>query len=342
MLYTDAKVYFMKEVTFIRRNIDKWKRTEKVVDKAHVTHPDILAEAYIELTADLAFSQTHYPHSRITIYLNNLASSLHNVLYRNKRQKWSRIPAYWAKEVPMAMFGARKEIWTSLIVFLIAVFIGALSSLHDEGFVRQILGNHYVDMTLRNIAAGEPMGVYGSSREVPMFLGITLNNIVVSFNVFIFGLFTSLAVGFFLVYNGMIIGAFLVMFFQNNLLGEAILTIMLHGTLELWAIIVAGAAGIVMGNGWLFPGTYSRGVSFRHGAKKGVKIVIGLIPIFIIAGFIESFITRHTQLPFLLRLSVILFSLAFILFYYIYLPNKIHYGNKSKSKNRFLRSTLIR
>ena len=86
----------MKEVTFIRRNIEKWKETEKVVEKADKFNPDRLADAYTELTADLAFAQTHYPSSRITIYLNNLAFALHNVIYRNKREKWTRIITFCA------------------------------------------------------------------------------------------------------------------------------------------------------------------------------------------------------------------------------------------------------
>ena len=77
----------MKEVTFIRRNIEKWKETEKVVERAASLSPDQLADAYTDLTADLAFAQTHFPTSRITIYLNNLASALHNEIYRNKRKK---------------------------------------------------------------------------------------------------------------------------------------------------------------------------------------------------------------------------------------------------------------
>lgn len=321
----------MKEVTFIRRNIEKWKKTEKVVDSADVSHPDELADTYIELTSDLAFSQTHFPLSRITIYLNNLASALHNTIYRNKREKWTRVFTYWSSEVPTTMFGARRELNISFIVFFLSILIGVLSSLKDGGFVRLILGDGYVDMTLRNIANGEPMGVYGTAREVPMFLGITLNNILVSFNVFIFGLFTSFATCFFLFRNGVMIGAFLTMFYQHGQLGEAMLTIWLHGTLEIWAIIVAGAGGIAMGNGWLFPGTYSRGVSFKHGATKGLKVVIGTIPLFIVAGFIEGFITRHTELPDVLRLGLILLSLAFILYYYIYLPQRIHHGNTAKS-----------
>ena len=99
----------MKEVTFIRRNIEKWKETEKVVEQAATLSPDQLADAYTELTADLAFAQTHFPTSRITIYLNNLASALHNEIYRSKREKWTRIITFWTQEVPQTMYDARRH-----------------------------------------------------------------------------------------------------------------------------------------------------------------------------------------------------------------------------------------
>ena len=316
----------MKEVTFIRRNIDKWKEAEKVVEQATNLSPDRLADVYTDLTADLAFAQTHFPTSRISIYLNNLASALHNKIYQNKREKWTRIITFWTQEIPQIMYDARRELLVSLIIFTVSVLIGAVSAAGDLDFVRLILGNGYVDMTLDNIANGEPMAVYNGSSEVPMFLGITLNNIMVSFYCFAMGILTSFGTGYMLFNNGVMIGAFQMFFFQHGLLGESMLAIWLHGTLEIWSIIVAGAAGLALGNGWLFPGTYSRLESFKRGAKRGVKIVVGTIPIFIMAGFIESFITRHTELPDILRLGLILISLAFIIFYYIYLPNKKRHG----------------
>lgn len=332
MLLVSDKTYpessgSMKEVTFIRRNIEKWKETEKVVEQAGNLSPDRLADAYTDLTADLAFAQTHYPASRITIYLNNLASALHNEIYRNKREKWSRIISYWTTEVPQTMYDARRELFISFAIFMASVFIGVLSAMNDTEFVRLILGNGYVDMTLDNIANGEPMAVYNGSSETSMFLGITFNNVMVSFNCFAMGLLTSFGTGYMLFSNGVMVGAFQTFFYQHGLLWESSLAIWLHGTLEIWAIIVAGAAGLALGNGWLFPGTYSRLESFRRGAKRGLKIIVGTIPVFIMAGFIEGFITRHTELPDILRLSLILLSLSFILFYYIYLPNRKKHGN---------------
>lgn len=316
----------MKEVTFIRRNIEKWKETEKVVEEAGQLNPDRLADTYTELTADLAFAQTHFPASRITIYLNNLASALHNKIYRNKREKWTRIFTYWTREVPQTMYGARRELLFSFLIFIVSVFIGVVSQWNDPDFARLILGNRYVDMTLNNIANGEPMAVYNGSEELSMFLGITLNNVRVAFLCFALGLLTSFGTGFALFSNGIMIGSFQTFFFEHGLLGESMLAVWLHGTLEIWAIIVAGAAGLALGNGWLFPGTYSRLESFRRGAMRGLKIVVGTVPVFIMAGFIEGFLTRHTELPDMLRLSIILLSLAFIIFYYIYLPNRKNHG----------------
>ena len=309
----------MKEVTFIRQNLDKWRGYETTVESTLST-PDELADAYIDITSDLAFSQTHYPKSRITLYLNNLASAIHHRIYRNKRERWSRIVTFWTREMPQIMWHARKELCISFLIFVVSALVGALSQWLDPEFSRLILGNSYVDMTLQNIENGTPMAVYGSGSEGTMFFGITINNIMVSFRAFASGLLTSFATGLLLFYNGVMIGAFQTFFAQHGLLWDSFLAVWLHGTIEISAIIVAGAAGIAMGNGWLFPGSYGRLYSFRRGAMKGLKIVIGTVPLFCVAGFIESFLTRHTEFPDAFRLTVILLSAIFIVYYYIVLP----------------------
>ena len=229
------------------------------------------------------------------------------------------------------MWKERRLLLISFLIFMVSVLIGVLSTLGDASFPRLILGDGYMDMTLENIAKGKPMGVYGSEEESVMFLGITLNNIMVSFNIFVSGVLTSFMPGYQLFQNGIMVGCFDTFFYQHGLLGESLLATMLHGTLELSAIVVAGAAGLAMGNGWLFPGTYSRIVSFQRGAKRGMKIVVGTVPLFVLAGFIESFITRHTEINDFVRLTVILLSLCFVIFYFIYLPYKRnHYKHASR------------
>jgi uncharacterized membrane protein SpoIIM required for sporulation len=312
----------MKEVTFIRQNISKWRGAEIVVETAGDSDATELADTYIDVTSDLAFAQTHYPESKITVYLNNLASALHNEIYRSDRYRWSRLLTFWTDEVPRTMWEARRELFLSFVIFVVSAFVGFLSQMLDPEFCRIILGDGYVDMTLQNIAEGEPMAVYNGDPEDAMFGMITLNNVKVSFITFVLGVFTSLGTGFVLFQNGVMLGSFQTFFAQHGLLWQSALAVWLHGTLEISAIIVAGAAGIAMGNGWLFPGTYPRLTSFRRGARRGLRIVIGTVPVFVLAGFIESFLTRHTEWPDLLRLTIILSSLAFVTYYYIVLPKK--------------------
>ena len=312
----------MKEVTFIRQNISKWRGAEIVVETAGDSDATELADTYIDVSSDLAFAQTHYPESKITVYLNNLASALHNEIYRSHRYRWSRLLTFWTDEVPRTMWEARRELFLSFVIFVVSAFVGFLSQMLDPEFCRIILGDGYVDMTLQNIAEGEPMAVYNGDPEDAMFGMITLNNVKVSFITFVLGVFTSLGTGFVLFQNGVMLGSFQTFFAQHGLLWQSALAVWLHGTLEISAIIVAGAAGIAMGNGWLFPGTYPRLTSFRRGARRGLRIVIGTVPVFVLAGFIESFLTRHNEWPDLLRLIIILSSLAFVTYYYIVLPKK--------------------
>lgn len=319
----------MKEVTFIRQNIEKWRDVELMVENSVETAPDVQADAYIDLTSDLAYAQTHFPQSRITLYLNNLASALHNQIYRNKRESISRLVTFWTQEIPQTIWEARHALMASFIIFVISVTIGLVSQLGDDSFARLILGDQYVDMTLDNIAKGEPMAVYDSGAETEMFLGITWNNVKVSFVVFVMGVFTSLGTGFLLFQNGVMVGSFQTFFFQQGLGFESMLAIWLHGTLEIWAIIVSGAAGITLGNGWLMPGTYGRLTSFMMAARRGLKIIVGTVPVFVMAGFIEGFATRHTEWPTWLRLTIIGASALFIGYYYLYLP---YFRNHARQK----------
>ena len=318
----------MKEITFIRNNYDKWQHLEEMLADVAAQSPADLADMYVDLTADLAFAQSHYPHSRITMYLNNLSSTLHNEIYKNKHEKWSRLLTFWTQEVPLTMYQERKMLLISFLVVLGSALIGIVSQLADPEFVRVILGDGYVEMTLENIEEGRPMDVYNGGKEVNMFLQITLNNVWVSFQVFVLGIFTSIGTCWALFQNGIMLGSFEAFFWQQGLLGESLLAVFLHGTLEISAIIVAGAAGIALGNSWLFPGTYSRLVSFQRGAKRGLKIVVGTVPIFVVAGFIEGFLTRHTEVNDWVRLVFILLSLAFVIFYFVVYPRKLYKKQK--------------
>ncbi len=323
----------MREAAFVKRNQERWQAIEETLRAQQRPHPDRLAEIFIELTDDLSFARTRYPKSRVTQYLNNLASKIHLEIYKNKKEEKNRFITFWKYEVPAVVYESRKPLLYALILFVTSGLMGAVSAWYDETFVRLVLGDDYVNMTLRNIENGNPMAVYGKMEETDMFFAITFNNIKVSFYAFVAGLIFSIGTGFILFQNGLMVGTFLTFFLKKDLLTHSVSVIMLHGTIELSAIVIAGGAGFVMGNSFLFPGTYSRLAAFKMGMKKGVKIIVGLVPLFILAGFIESFITRYTFMPLFFKVGIIALSAWLILFYFVIYPYKLAKHGKSSSPN---------
>ncbi len=306
----------MREALFKKQNLEKWKRYE---EEWKAKDSDALAERYIELTDDLAYAQTFYPQSNTTIYLNNLTSKLFQRIYVNKKESYSRIWLFWKTELPHLFAEVHPTLFLAFVWFGISALIGACSAAYDESFIRLILGDAYVDMTLDNIQKGDPLAVYGQEDMISMFFAITLNNIHVAFLTFVAGIFCSVGTAYLLVYNGVMLGCFQYFCYQQGFLKVSLLTIWLHGTIEISSIMIAGCAGFLLGNSLLFPGTYTRLDALKQAANKALKISIGLVPFFVIAGFIESFVTRQ-HLSTLPSLSIIVASLVLIVWYFVLYP----------------------
>jgi len=279
-----------------------------------------MAGQFTDLVNDLGYSKTFYPHSKVTNYLNGLASRIYLGIYRNKREESSRIIRFWKTELPLVVRRYHREILYSFIIFTLFALMAAFSAAHDETFVRGVLGDGYVDMTEDNIAKGDPFGVYKHDDAMSMFVAIATNNIKVSFVIFICGFILSIGTIWQLFQNGVMIGAFQYYFFAKGLGLKSVLVIWIHGTLEISSVIIAGAAGLVLGNSILFPGTHRRIDSLKRGGKDGLKLMIGLVPVFIVAAFLEGFVTRYSGMPVLLSVSILGGSLFFVVWYFVVYP----------------------
>jgi uncharacterized membrane protein SpoIIM required for sporulation len=312
----------MREPLFLRQNKDKWLEYEAKLfgEQGEAIDPDRLAELYVQLTDDLAYARTFYPRSQTVKYLNGLTARTHLAIYKNKKEKKNRLITFWTEELPLIYRDAHRHMGYAFLVFTFAFLIGAVSTVKQEDFVRVILGDSYVNMTIENIEKGDPMGVYKDENKLYMFLRIAKNNIQVSFIAFVLGVFCSVGTVWILFQNGVMLGAFLMFFHQRSLTLEAWPVIYIHGTLELSAIVMAGGAGFMLGNSILFPGTYTRAQSIQKGARKGIKILAGLVPVFILAAFLEGYVTRLTEMPMVFKLLIILLSLGFVVGYYILYP----------------------
>lgn len=309
----------MRETSFIKQNKKKWKEFEQILEQKE-KDPDKLNDLFIQVTDDLSYSRTFYPNRSVRVYLNNLAQQIFYSIYKSKRSRVGRLSSFWTEELPRLVHESRSEFRLSFLIFFSAFAIGWFSSYMDPEFPRAILGDSYVDMTIENIESGDPMAVYKQRGEFGMSLGITGNNLFVAFLTFVLGVFFAVGSIGIMISNGVMVGAFQFFFFEKGLFVESFLTIWIHGTLEISAIIIAGAAGLTMGRGLVFPGTLTRLQSFQISARRGMKIMVGITPIIIMAGFIEGYLTRYTGTPDIVRFLFIMICLVFVLGYFVVLP----------------------
>lgn len=281
---------------------------------------DEMAREFTQLVDDLAYAKTFYPNSRVTQYINTLASRIYMSIYQNRKERSNKLVTFFKYDVPYTVGKHHLVMLFALIVFFLFFSVGFFSSIHDESFVRQVLGDSYVDMTEKNIEEGNPFNVYADSNPFSMWIRIMINNIMVSFSYFFRGILFGIPSITSLAKESIRIGAFEHMFYTKGLGGQAVVTVLLHGLLELTAIILTCGAGVVMGKSYLFAGTQKRIDSLKQGARDGVKIVVGLVPVFIVAAFIEGFITRYYKMPLFMSLSILAVCGVFIIWYFIVYP----------------------
>lgn len=309
----------MKETRFIAQNKEKWLDSENLLKESD-KDPEKLSNLFTQVVDDLSYSRTYYQNRSVRVYLNQVAREYFSIIYSHQKEKKNRFKMFWLDELPQIIIFSRRPLLISLLVFLLAAAIGVFSSVKDPEFTSSILGKDYVEMTKENIETGDPMAVYKKGHQVDMFFTITLNNLRIAFETYVLGIFMSIGTLVFLLYNGIMVGCFQYFFVERGLLAESALTIWLHGTLEISSIILAGGAGLTLGSGLLFPGTYSRLQAFQLSAMRSLKLMLGITPVFVVAAIIESFLTRYTDVPDILRLFLILLSAAFIIGYFVIYP----------------------
>ncbi len=312
----------MRENRFIEQNKAKWEACENLL-QAKRPDPDRLSRMFMEVNDDLAFARTFFPNRQIRVYLNQLALQLYSRFQDHESKQKRPFRQFWLETLPLTVYQSRKALWVSLLTLLLAVGIGMLSYSQNPAFASIVLGDAYVEMTERNIESGDPMKVYKEAQPTNMFLAITLNNLRVALLTFVSGALFGLGALAVLLSNGIMLGTFHYFFVEKGVFGQAFLTIWQHGSLEISSMVIAGGAGLVMGQGLLFPGTYKRLQAFRMTALRGLKLFAGTIPLFIMAGFIEGFITRFTGLPDGILMGTILLSLFFVFAYFVWYPYKV-------------------
>lgn len=262
-------------------------------DLAAAELPDFAAR-YREVAADLARAHTYRADGHTILRLERLVAAGHNALYRRERRGWREAAAFLFRECPAELLAAR---WTIALAAL--VFVGAGAA----GFAllreRPALAESLVPdgMLVRAEAGAERErageGYYTADRKdrPVMAAMITGNNIRVAFTAFAGGALLGVGALLVLAFNGLSLGTITGHFANLGLAGYLWTFVAGHGVLELFAITVAGAAGLRLGLAVVAPGRRTRTDAFSDAGRRAMRMMAAVVLLLIVAGAIEGLIS---------------------------------------------------
>ncbi|MFJ5714831.1 stage II sporulation protein M [Neobacillus sp. NPDC093127] len=279
---------------FVKLHRDEWKELEQLVtalgkrrNKITGANITLFHRLYQKAAQNLSYSQTYFPADEVTHYLNGLVSKSHNLLYKDQVSSFKQLRYFFSTK----FIGLLLEQWKFVLIALILFTIGALGSflsvMNDPLHLYSILP---ADMA--QSVNPEQLGSHdGAVDSSLMSASIMTNNIKVAILAFAGGITIGLLTVYLMVYNGILIGALAALFWHHGKSYDFWAYIVPHGMIELTAIFIAGGAGLLMGYKLFVPGQFSRGYQLKQQAKRSVQLLLGTIPLFVIAGVIEGFIT---------------------------------------------------
>jgi len=285
----------------VRTQSASWTRARELVDKASRLGLSSLSESeideftglYREITADLARAKTYGASLRLSFHLERLVGEAHNLFYRSARRDlravtWIRhgFPLVFRRHAaPVAIAAAL------LFVPATVTYVGVSA---DPEAARQLVPPQMVtraEEARERLEAGEP---YVDVPQVQMSVfssAIMTNNVQVAFFAAAGGILAGVGTVLILVLNGVSIGSVLGLYHAHGA-GSLIWTFVLpHGVTELTAIVVAGAAGLILGRAVLAPGRRTRGRALREDGREGLALVAGAAFLLVVAGLIEGFVS---------------------------------------------------
>jgi uncharacterized membrane protein SpoIIM required for sporulation len=258
-----------------------------------------LSLLYRQTAADLAAIREDRGSVHFARYVNQLLVRAHNTIYSGRRASPKTIFSFFWDTYPSTFRRNLKHCLLSVLIFLVAGAVGAVLTYQNPDFKVKILGPEMVEtidrheMWTHSIVGIKPLA---SSA-------IMTNNMSVSFTTFAFGITAGVGTIYMMAFNGLKIGVIGMACHLSGMSLQFWSFVAPHGVLELPAIFIAGGAGLRIAQGLLFPGILPRRESLARAGLEAVQLVLGTIPILIIAGLIEAFVSP-TGLPIPLKFSM--------------------------------------
>ncbi|MEM7113334.1 MAG: stage II sporulation protein M [Chloroflexota bacterium] len=262
-----------------------------------------LGQLYRAATSDLALAQRDFPQHRVTTFLNQLVAQGHGILYQSEPLALKRLRRYFLQGLPQAF----RDTWRFTAVSALLLILPAL--------IAGIITNWNPDAASAVLPA-EVQGLIPQIEEQDLWVDIPIeerpyvssfimtNNIRVSFLAFASGVTAGLLTVYVLIHNGILLGGLTGLTAHHDVGLELWNFVIGHGVIELTTIFIAGGSGLMLGWAIINPGLLRRRDALTEAAKTAVKLIVGCVPILVIAGIIEGFISPNENIPPLVKWGV--------------------------------------
>jgi uncharacterized membrane protein SpoIIM required for sporulation len=307
----------MISTRWLEKRKQHWSRLETLLEVGHshgiksLTRSELreLSLLYRQTAADLSFLREDPASQPYARYLNQLLGRAHNTIYAGRKSSPASILTFYRRIYPRIFRQTLRFTAAAFGLFALSALIGMLLTATRPEFMRHMLGPQMVatierrEMWTHSIVGIEPLA---SGR-------IMTNNLTVSFVTFASGILAGLGTIFEMISNGLMLGVIGAACWLSGMSLQLWSFVAPHGVLELPAIFIAGGAGLMLADALLFPGVLSRRDSLAASGALAIRLVLGILPLLVIAGVVEGFISP-SKLPVALKFlfAAVMFSLLLV------------------------------
>ncbi len=282
---------------FLQQRRPSWQRMEELMRQAQrsprsLAGPqlDELGTLYQAVTADLALAQRDFPNQQVTLYLNQLVGRAHTLIYRGEPLRWRQIKTFYRTQFPQLYRDLLPYTLAAFVLFLLPALVAGMAVAVNPAAIYVIEGPDIAGL-VAEVERGElwtdiAPGVRSAASSL-----IMTNNIQVMFLTFAGGLTGGLLTMWVMASNGMHLGAIFGLLSVHSLARGLAEFVVAHGVIELSVIFLAGGCGLYIGDGLIRPRLLSRKDALIARTRTGVQLILGCVPLLIVAGLIEGFLS---------------------------------------------------
>lgn len=312
---------------FLQSRQSDWKQFTQLLDRSQnqiaQLSPDevkTLGRLYRVITADFALAQREFPQHRITLYLNQQVARGHAIIYRSEPLAFKRILRFATTGFPQIFRATARYTLVAAVLCLLPAILAALIINWQPAAAVWLLPPEA--QNLIPIVEDKELWIDMPMAERPYISSfIMTNNIRVSFVAFAGGVTAGLLTVYAMIFNGLLLGGLTGLTAHHDIGFELWTFVIGHGVIELSTIFMAGGSGLLMGWAIIHPGLLSRRDALSQAARKAVRLIIGCVPLLVIAGIIEGFISPAETIPWPVKWSVGIGS-GIVLYAYLLLAGR--------------------